>query len=68
MVVVVVIISWSANVSLTSLKMSWRYRNGGLPSSLSVRGGFLMTLPSVSWVFFTTAPFMAAVRADAPAD
>ena len=36
--------------ALTSEMISWRYRKGGLLRSLSVRGGFLITFPSVSLV------------------
>lgn len=38
----------------TSVTMSWRKRNGGLLSSFSVRGGFLITFPRVSWVLLIT--------------
>ena len=36
---------------LTSVRMSWRNRKGGFPSSFSVRGGRFINLPSVSRVF-----------------
>ena len=41
--------------ALTSEMISWRYRKGGLLRSLSVRGGFLITFPSVSLVLWITA-------------
>ena len=43
---------------LTDVMTSWRNLNGGLFSSLSVRGGFFTILPRVSWVFFATFSFM----------